>query len=195
MDAGRPPKAADTLAAVSSIAPAPKRAASGPDDANGHSPARWPSMTSDAAFGCGLAALFVLVAFVTTGGTDLGPNTWMEIAAALLAAAAAAAVIVIGAPGRAWGGVTLLLFAALAALTFASIAWSVQPDNSWVEANRTLAYLAAFGAALALARLLPERWPALLGALAHGGDGDLRLRAAGQGVPGIARRQRPGRRA
>ena len=123
-------------------------------------------MTSDAAFGCGLAALFVLVAFVTTGGTDLGPNTWMEIAAALLAAAAAAAVIVIGAPGRAWGGVTLLLFAALAALTFASIAWSVQPDNSWVEANRTVAYLAAFGTALALARLLPERWPALLGALA-----------------------------
>ncbi len=123
-------------------------------------------MTSDAAFGCGLAALFVLVAFVTTGGTDLGPNTWMEIAAALLAAAAAAAVIVIGAPGRAWGGVTLLLFATLAALTFASIAWSVQPDNSWVEANRTVAYLAAFATALALARLLPERWPALLGALA-----------------------------
>ena len=56
-------------------------------------------MTSDAAFGCGLAALFVLVAFVTTGGTDLGPNTWMEIAAALLAAAAAAAVIVIGGSG------------------------------------------------------------------------------------------------
>ena len=123
-------------------------------------------MTSDAAFGCGLAALFVLVAFVTTGGTDLGPNTWMEIAAALLAAAAAAAVIVIGAPGRAWGGVTLLLFAALAALTFASIAWSVQPDNSWVEANRTVAYLAAFATAIALARLLPERWPALLGAVA-----------------------------
>ena len=86
----------------------------------------------------------------------------------------------------AWGGVTLLLFAALAALTFASIAWSVQPDNSWVEANRTVAYLAAFAAALALARLLPERWPALLGALADRGDGDLRLGAAGQGVPGIA---------
>ena len=123
-------------------------------------------MTSDAAFGCGLAALFVLVAFVTTGGTDLGPNTWMEITAALLAAAGAAAVIVLGAPGRAWGGVTLLLFAALAALTFASIAWSVQPDNSWVEANRTVAYLAAFGTAIALARLLPERWPAVLGAVA-----------------------------
>ncbi len=123
-------------------------------------------MTSDAAFGCGLAALFVLVAFVTTGGTDLGPNTWMEIAAALLAAAAAAAVIVIGGSGRAWGGVTLLLFAALAALTFASIAWSVQPDNSWVEANRTVAYLAAFGTAISLARLLPQRWPAVLGAVA-----------------------------
>ncbi len=149
-------------------------------------------MTSDAAFGCGLAALFVLVAFVTTGGTDLGPNTWMEIAAALLAAAAAAAVIVIGAPGRAWGGVTLLLFAALAALTFASIAWSVQPDNSWVEANRTVAYLAAFGTAIALARLLPERWPAVLGAVATAATVLSAWALLVKVFPAIAGRQRPG---
>ena len=119
----------------------------------------------------------MLVAFVTTGGTDLGPNTWTEIAATLLAAAAAAAVIVIGAPGRAWGGVTLLLFATLAALTFASIAWSVQPDNSWVEANRTVAYLAVFATALALARLLPERWRGAARRARDRGDGDLRLGA------------------
>jgi tetratricopeptide (TPR) repeat protein len=151
---------------VSSTAPAPKRAASGPDYADGRDRARWPGLSIDAAFGCGLAALFVLVAFVTTGGTDLAPNTWVEIGAALLAAVAAAAVIVIGGPGRAWGGTTLLLFAALAALTFASIAWSVQPDNSWVEANRTLSYLAAFGTAMALARLVPAGWRAVIGAVA-----------------------------
>jgi Tfp pilus assembly protein PilF len=62
--------------------------------------------------------------------------------------------------------VTLLLFGALAALTFASIAWSVQPDNSWTEANRTLSYLGAFGAAIAMARIVPERWAALPGAVA-----------------------------
>jgi hypothetical protein len=162
----RPPNTADTLAAVSSIAPAPKRAASGPDDADGNSRGLRPAPSIDAAFGCGLAAVFVLVAFLTTGGTDLAPNTWVEIGFALLAAVAAAAVIVVGAPGRAWGGTTLLLFAALAALTYASIAWSVQPDNSWVEANRTLSYLGAFGTATALARIAPARWPAVIGAVA-----------------------------
>ncbi|MBV9000986.1 MAG: O-antigen ligase family protein, partial [Solirubrobacterales bacterium] len=68
--------------------------------------------------------------------------------------------------GRAWGGGTLLLFGALAALTFASIGWSVDPSTSWVEANRTLSYLAAFGSAIALARLAPARWRAVIGAVA-----------------------------
>ncbi len=40
--------------------------------------------------------------------------------------------------------VTLLLFIGLSALTAISIVWSVQPDNSWVEANRMLGYLGAF---------------------------------------------------
>jgi Tfp pilus assembly protein PilF len=162
----RTPKGADTLAAVSSIASAPNRAANSPDDASPSARARRPGPSIDVAVGTLLAAGFVLVAFLTAGGTDVGPNTWVEIGIALVAAGLAAAVVVLGAPGRAWGGVTLLLFAALAALTYASIAWSVQPDNSWVEANRTLSYFAAFGAAIALARIVPERWPALLGALA-----------------------------
>ena len=76
------------------------------------------------------------------------------------------AVVLLGARGPAWGVVAVGLFAALAALTYLSIAWSVQPADSWVEANRTLSYLAAFGAAVALARLAPARWPALVGAVA-----------------------------
>jgi hypothetical protein len=62
--------------------------------------------------------------------------------------------------------VTLLLFAALAGLTYASIAWSVQPANSWLEANRTFSYLAVFASAMALARLAPAGWPAVTGAIA-----------------------------
>jgi tetratricopeptide (TPR) repeat protein len=135
------------------------------DDVDPSSRLPWPRPSIDAAVGAVLAAGFLLVAFLTAGGTDLGPNTWVEVAVVLVGAALAAAVTVFGAPGRAWGGVTLLLFAALAALTYASIAWSVQPDNSWTEANRTLSYLAAFGAAIAMARIVPERWPALLGAV------------------------------
>ena len=143
-------------------------------------------MTSNAVLGSVLAAGFALVAFLTAGGTDLGPNTWVEIALALVVAGLAVAVAVFGAPGRAWGGVTLLLFAALAALTYVSIAWSVQPDNSWTEANRTLSYLAAFGAA---ARDGPNRPGALAGTARRSRDGghrDLRLCAAGQGVSGHA---------
>ncbi len=151
---------------MSSIASAPKRAAPGRDDANAASRGRWPGTSINAAIGCGLAAAFALVAFLTTGGTDVGPNTSVEIGLAVAGAVLAVAVVLVGAPGRGWGGATLLLFAALAALTFASIAWSVKPDDSWLEANRTLSYLAAFGAAMAMARLVPGRWPAVLGAVA-----------------------------
>ncbi len=70
------------------------------------------------------------------------------------------------APGRRFGLGTWLAFAALVAFTYASIVWSVQPAASWLEANRALSYLAAFGAAIVLVGLFPRRWPALLGAVA-----------------------------
>lgn len=113
-----------------------------------------------------LAAGFVLIAFVTSGGVDLGPNTWTEIVLVLLGAVLAGALLLYAPAGRPWGLVTLALFAALTALTAVSIAWSVQPDGSWLEANRTLSYLAVFGAAIALARLLGNRWRGVIGALA-----------------------------
>ena len=78
----------------------------------------------------------------------------------------AIAVLLIGAPGRAWGRATVALFALLAALTAVSISWSVQPNNSWIEAGRTLSYLAVFAGGAALARLLPARWAGVVGGLA-----------------------------
>jgi len=116
--------------------------------------------------GLALAAALTSVALLTAGGVDLAPNTWSEIATTVLGVALVAWALVRGAPGRAWGGVTLALLLAVGALTFASIVWSVQPADSWIEANRTLSYVAAFAGAAALARLAPQRWPALLGAVA-----------------------------
>ena len=52
--------------------------------------------------------------------------------------------------------------------TALSIGWSVSPNDSWLEANRTLAYLGCFAAGLSLARLLPDRPDALAGAVALG---------------------------
>src|SRR5947209_5508187 len=54
----------------------------------------------------------------------------------------------------------------MTALTVGSVAWSVQPGNAWVEANRSLSYLAAFAGAIALARLAAARWRAVIGAIA-----------------------------
>jgi hypothetical protein len=113
-----------------------------------------------------VTAALTAIAFTTTGGADLGPNTWVEIALVALGFALAIAVVVRGAAGPAWGGVTLGFFTAFALLTAVSIAWSVVPDQSWVEAGRTAGYLGAFAAALALARLAPGRWRALIGGVA-----------------------------
>lgn len=113
-----------------------------------------------------LAAAMVAIVFVTKSGQGLGSSTWTEIAVTVLGAAAVIAVLLFGAAGRPYGAVTLGLFALLAVLTALSIVWSVQPADSWLEANRALSYFAVFTAGAAIARLLPERWPMLLGAIA-----------------------------
>ena len=113
-----------------------------------------------------LAALLVAVAFGARSGSMLSSATTVEIALTVLGAAAVVVAILVHRPGqRLWGGVTLLLLAALAVWTALSIAWSVQPSDSWEAANLTFAYLAVFAGTLALAHLMPKRWPALLGAV------------------------------
>ncbi len=123
-------------------------------------------MSVDAALAALLAVLFGVIVFVATGGDDLGPNTWVQIAMLVLGAGTvvAAALVHVRHPPR-HATAAIALFGALAVLTYASIAWSVQPATSWLEADRTLSYLAAFGAALVLARLAPGRWAAVLGAV------------------------------
>jgi hypothetical protein len=123
-------------------------------------------MSADFSYGALLGAGLAAVAFATTGGTALGPNTWTEIVLLLVGLAVAIAMVVAGRVRRDAGLLSLVLFGALAVLTAVSIAWSVQPHDSWLEANRTLSYFAAFGSAFGLARLMPRRWPAVVGAIA-----------------------------
>jgi O-Antigen ligase len=150
---------------VSSLATASRGAPAESAGATPFSRAKRLGLTGDAVLAAVLAACLATIVFVATGGTDLAPNTWIEIGLIAVAGLAALAVVALRPPARASGVTALVLFAALAALTYISIAWSVQPANSWVEANRTLAYLAAFAAAFAGARLAPERWRALVGAV------------------------------
>jgi O-Antigen ligase len=166
---GRPPSPETVVhcysRGVSTLATAPDRAKPEPAGEASSSGARRVDLIADIVLGVALATGFGLIVFAATGGTDLAPNTWVQIGLIAVGAACALAVILVGARGPAWGAPAVALFAALAALTYISIAWSVQPADSWVEANRTLSYLAAFGAAVALARLVPARWPALVWAV------------------------------
>lgn len=120
---------------------------------------------SDALTAVGLAAALALLAFTTTGGTELAPNTWAEIVLVLIGAGAILATMRRPIAGTRNGVPTLVAFGAFSALTALSITWSVVPDQSWLEANRMLAYLAAFGAAIALARQRSAGWRGIIAAI------------------------------
>ena len=116
-----------------------------------------PGLFLGLAVAVGLAA----AAFGGAGGLRLEDAVPVELAVTAAGTALAGAAVVTGrGPVRVYGGVTLALFAALTALTAFSIIWSDQPSDSWVEANRTLSYLAAFAGGVSLARLYPRRFTA-----------------------------------
>lgn len=120
----------------------------------------------DIVLGVALAAGLCIATFVTGGGTALAPNTWTEIVLILVCAVLLVFSALRASAARGSASVALLLFALLAAFTAGSIAWSVQPADSWVDASRTVAYLAVFAGAMALARIAPGRWAAVVGAVA-----------------------------
>jgi O-Antigen ligase len=64
---------------------------------------------------------------------------------------------------RVFGLASALALVALAAFTAMSVNWSLAPAGSWLEANRTLSYAAAFGGAIALVRMRGDRWRSVIG--------------------------------
>ena len=163
--------------AQAELAPAPGGAGPPPAPARGGAPPRassragrgarpalwWPTLL--------IAAGLCFAAFYAKGGLNFEYNleavTVTEIAVTLAAGLVIAGAILLGPRGGplygAWPVVLLLAFTILTAL---SVAWSVQPEASWQDAGRMLAYCAVFGAAVALVRAAPARWPAVLGGLA-----------------------------
>ncbi len=113
-----------------------------------------------------IAAIFCFITFHAKGGLNLETMTSTELALTLGAGVVVAASVILAAPGQRkyglWPTGLLLAFSALTAL---SIVWSVQPDHSWQDSGRMLAYSGVFAAGVALVRVLPERWPAILGGL------------------------------
>jgi O-antigen ligase len=115
-----------------------------------------------------IGAAFAGVAFGAKGGSDLGSLTWVEIALIIVSALVVALAVMHGRRDELDGGTSLLAFVALAALTTLSLLWSIAPDLTWIEANRTLTYLVVFAAGIALARLAPGSWSVLLKGLLLG---------------------------
>ncbi len=124
----------------------------------------WPTLLT--------AGVACFVTFLAKGGLNLESMTTTEIVLTLASGLAVAVAVVLTPAARSlvegpkyglWPVGLLLAFTVLSGL---SIVWSVQPDVSWQDADRLLAYSAVFGAAVALVRLAPDRWPAILGGLA-----------------------------
>src|SRR4051794_23007636 len=101
-----------------------------------------------------LAAAFAAVAFVGKGGNELGRVTTLEVLLIVGGGIAAAIGVAYGRTGHHGRG-SLLLFGLLAALTAISIFWSIAPDLTWIESDRTFAYFAVFAAGGAVCRLPP----------------------------------------
>jgi hypothetical protein len=110
------------------------------------------------------AAMLAAIVFEGEGGLQLGPLTTVEIALEIIAGVAGAAAVLLAPKDRRPDGMlALALFAVLLGFTAASIGWAISPDDAWIEANRTLAWFAAFALGVALVRAWPERWTTLLG--------------------------------
>ena len=112
----------------------------------------------------------------------------VEIGLVLAAGFALAAAAVLGAAPRLYGVGAVLGFVLLAIVTGLSIEWSVAPDESWIEANRTLTYLFVFTAAVAAGNLFPGSLRAVLSGITLAAVVIVGVRARLARVAGVARR-------
>ena len=114
-----------------------------------------------------VAGIACWITFYAKGGLNLESMTSTEMVLTLASGVViAAAILLAPGGGRAYGLWPVLLLLAFTVLTALSVVWSVQPDDSWRDAGRMLAYSGVFVAAIAFVRLAPSRWPAILGGLA-----------------------------
>ena len=111
-----------------------------------------------------VAGIICFVTFVAGGGLDLGSMTAVEMVLTLASGLVVAATVLLAPTrGRHYGLWSVGLLLAFTALTALSVVWSVQPDDSFKDAGRMLAYSGMFSAVVVLAPAVPGRWPAVLG--------------------------------
>ena len=109
-----------------------------------------------------LGAALAGIAFGAAGGTELTRTTITEILTVLAAGAVVAVAVAWGRRGPLFGATALALFALLAFVTALSITLAIVPELAYVEAGRTLTYLAVFAAGIAGARLAGHAGPVVM---------------------------------
>ncbi len=111
-----------------------------------------------------VAGVLCFVTFYAKGGLNLESMTTVEMALTLGAGLLVAAVAILARDGgRGYGLWSVGLLIVFTLLTAVSVIWSVSPGASWQDTGRMLAYSGVFAASVALVRLAPDRWPAILG--------------------------------
>jgi hypothetical protein len=109
-----------------------------------------------------VGAVLAGFAFGAAAGTELTRTTVVEVLMVLLGGLVVAVAIVWGRSGPLDGAAALLAFVLLAVVTALSVTWAIAPGLAYVEAGRTLAYLAIFAAGVGAARLAPNASPTLI---------------------------------
>jgi O-Antigen ligase/Tetratricopeptide repeat len=116
----------------------------------------WPTLLT--------AGLLCFVAFLAGGGLSLSRTTTVEMVLTIGSGVIVAGVVAFASRRRRHYGLSSVgLLVALTAMTALSLVWSVQPDDSFKDAGRMLAYSGFFGASVLLAGAFPARWRAVLG--------------------------------
>jgi O-Antigen ligase len=151
MSIGMLASGAVATAELSRSAPRGSGASTGPGDRVDR-----PSRAASALCWALIAAL--LYAAFAHGVAQYPDETRLQVALCALAALALAALLLgplrMRAPALAWGGVAALV--AFAAWSGITLAWSVAPDNTWIEVNRALAYALVLVLAIALGASHPR---------------------------------------
>jgi tetratricopeptide (TPR) repeat protein len=114
-----------------------------------------------------------------------GDSVWTAVAGLLVAGGWSALALAGRAPQPGGGAVLLGLLLATAAWAGLSVAWSVAPDRSWTELNRTLVFTAFLVVGLLLGACGPRacRWAA--GALGAALAAAVVWALAGKAIPGL----------
>src|SRR5688500_6011278 len=107
---------------------------------------RFPAVESDWVYAGLLGLLLGWIAIRANGGLRVGDTTAVEIVLDLTAGVVAAVALLVVTPARRNlpGALAAGFFGLFVVASAVSTIWSVAPDQSWIEANRMVTYLAVF---------------------------------------------------